>query len=115
AVRLGGLLPGRVAYAAARLAGDVAYRFRHSTREDVRDNMRHVLGPDAPPDVVNRAAREAFRNVARYYTDLVQLPRMNLQHRLGKDVRLHNFDILKDTVDSGRGAIVVTAHYGNPE
>jgi KDO2-lipid IV(A) lauroyltransferase len=40
---------------------------------------------------------------------------MNLRKRMGRDVHLHNFDIVKDTVNSGRGAIVVTAHFGNPE
>ncbi len=115
AVHIGGMLPSRAAYATGRLAGDLAYRFRPGVRADVQDNMRHVMGPDASPVAIDRAAREAFRNVGRYYVDLVQLPRMNMRKRLGRDVRLHNFDILKGTVDSGRGAIVVTAHFGNPE
>ena len=115
AVTIGGLLPARAAYALAGLAGDLAYRYRHSTRADVQDNMRHVMGPDAAPDAIESAAREAFRNVARYYADLVQLPRMDLEKRIGKDVRLHGFDILTDAIDRGHGAIVVTAHFGNPE
>ncbi len=97
AVHIGGLLPERAAYGAARLAGDLAYRLRKSTRADVQDNMRHVMGPGASTVTIDAAAREAFRNVARYYVDLVQLPRMNLRARMGKDVHLHNFDILKGT------------------
>jgi KDO2-lipid IV(A) lauroyltransferase len=97
------------------VAGDLAYRFRHGVRADVQDNMRHVMGPDASPDAIDAAAREAFRNVARYYVDLVQLPRMDLRKRLGKDARLHDFDRLQSAIDRGHGAIVVTAHFGNPE
>jgi phosphatidylinositol dimannoside acyltransferase len=111
----GGLLPKPAAYAIARLAGDFAYRFRHGARADVQDNMRHVLGPDATAESVEAAAREAFRNVARYYVDLMQLPRMALQRRIGRDVRLHGFDILQDAIAEGRGVVVSTAHFGNPE
>jgi KDO2-lipid IV(A) lauroyltransferase len=115
AVSLGGLLPERPAYVIARLAGDVAHRFRHGARADVQDNMRHVLGPDAAQDAVDAAAKEAFRNVARYYVDLVRLPRMDLRRRIGKDVRLHGFDILQNAIADGKGVVVATAHYGNPE
>ena len=115
AVRVAGLMPSPIAYAAANLAGDLAYRFRHGTRADVQDNMRHVLGPNASPEAVDAAAREAFRNVARYYVDLAQLPRMDLQKRIGKDVHLHGFDILQAAIAEGHGAIVATAHFGNPE
>jgi KDO2-lipid IV(A) lauroyltransferase len=115
AVSLGGRLPARFAYAIAKVAGDLAYRFRQGVRADVQDNMRHVMGPDAPPEAIDAAAREAFRNVARYYVDLMQLPRMDLEKRLGKDVRLHNFDVLEGAIERGRGVVVATAHFGNPE
>jgi lauroyl/myristoyl acyltransferase len=130
AVKVGAFLPRLPAYALARIAGDLAYRFRHAARADVRDNMRHVLGTDAPDTAVDAAARDAFRNVARYYVDLVRLPRMNLERRIddlaasrrrgfpvsaGKDIRLHGFDILTSRIESGQGAVVSTAHFGNPE
>lgn len=115
AVGLGGRLPSGVAYALAKIAGDLAYRFRQGVRADVQDNMRHVMGADAPPEAIDAAGREAFRNVARYYVDLMQLPRMNLEKRLGKDVRLHNFDVLEGAIERGRGVVVATAHFGNPE
>lgn len=115
AIQIGGRMPSSVSYLLADLAGDLAYRFRSGARDDVRDNMRHVLGPDAPVSEVNTAAREAFRNVARYYVDLVRLPHMGLEQRIDRDVRLHGFDILKSRLESGQGAVVATAHFGNPE
>jgi KDO2-lipid IV(A) lauroyltransferase len=114
-VRVGGLLPAGLAYGIAAFAGDVAYRFRKGTRAGVVDNMRHVMGPEAPEADVEAAAREAFRNVGRYYVDLAQLPRMDLQRRIGKDVHLHGFDILQDAIAEGKGVVVATAHFGNPE
>ena len=40
---------------------------------------------------------------------------MDLQRRIGRDVRLHGFEILERAIEGGRGVIVATAHYGNPE
>src|SRR5690606_23809883 len=75
AVFIGERLPRRLAYGFAQLAGTLAYRFREEARADVEANMRHVMGPDAPAEQVRAAARRAFVSVARYYVDLIQLPR----------------------------------------
>jgi lauroyl/myristoyl acyltransferase len=114
-VQLGNALPRPAAYAVARFGADLAYRYRHEARTAVRDNMRHVMGPEATEAAIDAAAREAFRNVARYYVDLIRIPRMNLDRMIGKEVRLHGFERLKSRVDAGQGVVVATAHYGNPE
>ena len=112
---LGKVLPRPVAYAVARLGADLAYRFRHGARGDVQDNMRHVLGPDATQSKVDAAARDAFRNVARYYVDLIRIPSMNLRRMIGKQVRLHGLERLTAPIEQGRGAVAATAHFGNLE
>jgi KDO2-lipid IV(A) lauroyltransferase len=113
--RLGRVLPRGVAYAIARLAGDVAFYGRRGARSDVEDNMRHVLGASTPQARISAAAREAFRNVARYYVDLIRLEQTSAAELTQKRVRMHGFDRLTDLLASGRGVIVATAHYGNPE
>lgn len=113
--RVGNALPRTAAYAVGRLGADAAYRLRRSAREDVQDNMRHVMGPNARQESIHLAGREVFRNVARYYVDLIRMPRMNLEHMIGKEVRLHHFDRLKSRLDAGQGVVVATAHFGNPE
>jgi KDO2-lipid IV(A) lauroyltransferase len=112
---LGSVLPRNAAYAVARQAADIAYRFRHTARDDVRDNMRHVMGPRAYEAAVDRAAREVFRNVARYYVDLIRIPRTDLRSMIGREVRIHNIERLQDPMREGRGAVAATAHFGNPE
>ena len=113
--RLGSYLPRSVSYALVRVAADAAFRWRTSARNDVEDNMRHVMGADAPPDAIRDAAREAFRNVGRYYVDLARFPRMDLRAQIGRSARLHGFDQLKSRLDAGQGVVVATAHLGNPE
>jgi KDO2-lipid IV(A) lauroyltransferase len=115
AVWLGGRLPRSASYALARLTGDLAYRFRAATRQDVLDNMRHVMGVDAPDYAVEAAAREAFRNVARYYVDLIRLPHTTSEQLLAETVRIDGLDKLKSRMAAGQGVVVATAHFGNPE
>jgi len=109
------MLPRWAAYGLGRLAGDFAYLVRRQAREDVRDNMRHVLGVSAPASAVDAAAREAFRNVARYYVDLIRVPRMDLARCIGRSVRLHGLERVTSRLDAGQGVVVATAHFGNPE
>ncbi|HEX5139537.1 MAG TPA: hypothetical protein VFX19_01210 [Dehalococcoidia bacterium] len=114
-MQLGTRLPRPWAYGLARLGADLAFRLRKGAREDVLDNMRHAIGPDAAPSEIEASAREAFRNVGRYYVDLIRLPHTDLKAQIGRNVRLHGFDRLKGRLDAGQGVVVATAHYGNPE
>ena len=108
-------LPVRAAYAIARAAGDLAYLLEGRTRRHVKDNMRHVLGPDADERQVSRAAREVFRNVMRYYADLIGLPRIDPDRLRTHDLNVHGLENLQDALAQGKGVVLVSAHYGNPE
>jgi KDO2-lipid IV(A) lauroyltransferase len=77
--------------------------------------MRHVLGCNAPASEVKTTAKEAFRNVARYYTDLVRLPETTPEKLLEKEIRLYGLEALQDAASRGKGVVVATAHFGNPE
>jgi lauroyl/myristoyl acyltransferase len=114
ASKLVGWLPKGPAYVIARLVGDAAFRVRTGMRADVQDNMRHVLGPEASQREVERVAREAVRNVCGYFADLIRLPRTTSE-ALMKEVRLIGFERLTGALNQGRGAVVATAHFGNPE
>jgi KDO2-lipid IV(A) lauroyltransferase len=115
AVSLGSIVPRPVQYFLARLLGDFAYTVRKGSRADVEDNMRHVLGPNASKAQVRKYTREVFRNVARYFTDLVRLPSTSGEELLHKRIQLQGLEKLQKHLAEGRGVIVATAHYGNPE
>jgi KDO2-lipid IV(A) lauroyltransferase len=113
AVKYGNRMPRPLAYGLARAGGELGYYLRPTARADVEDNMRHVLGPQAGPDLVRRHAKEAFRNVARYYVDLIRIPAS--KQEFSRHVRLHNLDRLTAPLERGQGVVVATAHIGNPE
>lgn len=118
-LKLAYLLLGRLSlrnlYGIAHFFGDRAYQFRRNARRDVLANMRQVMGPDASDAEVDRATREVFRNAARYYADLLSIPRMDPQRFWEEQLTIEGVPYLEDAVNSGRGTVVVSAHFGTPE
>jgi KDO2-lipid IV(A) lauroyltransferase len=110
-----GRLPLRVLYGIAHFVGDGAYFLRRGTREAVRANMRQVMGPDASEAEVRRAAREVFRNATRYYADLIHVPHVDVERFYNEGLELEGLEYLRAAQGSGRGAVVVSAHFGSPE
>jgi KDO2-lipid IV(A) lauroyltransferase len=113
--RVLGRLPLPAIYFIADAVAAAGYRLAKSARENVHDNLRHVM-PDASPKKIERDAKQVFRNVAYYYAELAYLPRMNPQKFLDENLTLHGVrERLVPTIQSGQGAIMLSGHYGNPE
>jgi KDO2-lipid IV(A) lauroyltransferase len=110
-----GRLPLRTLYGIAHFVGDGAYFFRRPARRDVIANMRQVMGPNATDSEVRRAAREVFRNATRYYADLLAIPRLDVQRFRREQLELEGEHWLHEAQSSGRGAVLVSAHFGSPE
>ena len=110
-----GRLPLRVLYGIAHVAGDGAYWTRSGMRRAVIANMRQVMGPEASEREVRRAAREVFRNAGRYYADLIHMPRLDMERFFREQLELDGIEYLQAARDSGRGAVMVGTHFGNPE
>ena len=118
-LRLAYLLLGRLSlrtlYGIAHIVGDGAYFFRRGARRAVIANMRQVMGPDASGREVRRTAREVFRNATRYYADLLHVPRLDVQRFAREQLDLEGAEYLEEAQRSGRGAVLVSAHFGSPE
>lgn len=110
-----GRLPLSALYGIARVVGDGAFQFRGDTRRAVASNMRRLLGPDASDEEVQRATREVFRNATRYYADLIHLARLDLERFYRERFEVQGVEYLKRAQESGRGAVIVGMHFGNPE
>lgn len=118
-LRLAYLLLGRLSlptlYAIAHLVGDGAFYFRRKARRGVMANMRQVMGPEASEREIRREAREVFRNATRYYADLLHLPHLDVEKFYQEQLDLEGTEYLTAAQESGRGAVVVSAHFGSPE
>lgn len=109
-------LPVGILYPLVRFIADLIYLLAPGPRRNVSDNLRHVLGPEAPAPTLRAAARQVFRNVALYYADLIRMPRMDLEDFFARRLRYHGLDEnLMPAVRAGAGVIVLSGHVGNPE
>lgn len=107
-----GRLPRSIGYIIARIIADWVYIFFPRTRDAVRDNMEHVLGPQTDTEKLTAAVRCVLRNAAKNYFDLISMAHLELSEieRRMNVVGLHN---LKAAVERGKGVILVTAHLGS--
>ncbi len=111
-----GRLPLGVGYAAAEVVGRLGYRLSPGSRRNVINNLRHVMGKDAPEKKVRAATYMIFINIAKYYVDLVRMPHMDLDDFSRRRLRYFGLDeYLLPAVAAGKGVIVLGAHLGNPE
>jgi KDO2-lipid IV(A) lauroyltransferase len=74
-----------------------------------------VLGPDASDEEVDRISRQCSRNTARYYADVIGMHRMDIKKFWEDDMTIDGLHYFEEARASGRGVIIASAHYANPE
>ena len=102
-------------YAISRFASDRIYDWRSSIRNNVRSNMRHVLGPGATDEEIDRLGRACARNTGRYYADIVGLYGMDTKTFYERDVDMRGLEYIREAQARGQGVVLASAHYANPE
>jgi lauroyl/myristoyl acyltransferase len=114
--RLLGRLPIRVLYLLAAVAAFLIYTFTGRLRQNVWDNMRHVMEPNTPKKELRRAARQVFGNWAKSYADLIHLPYLNLDKFFNEKLVYHGFEEnMLPAIANGKGVIITSGHFGNVE
>jgi Kdo2-lipid IVA lauroyltransferase/acyltransferase len=106
------LAPRRMSFAFASTLGTSAYYIMRARRRVARENFSHVLGKPANDPKVGRVARYAFRNYVRYIRDVMIYPTLGVAE-LERRVRINGQEHLESILSMGKGAILVSAHFGN--
>ncbi len=79
----------------------------------VRENLRHILGTSANAADVQRAARASWRNYMRYLREFVAIPHFTRSDLDVIAANMEGWEHVDETMKLGRGAVVVSAHFGN--
>ena len=106
------LLPPRVRYGAARVAGSIGFSVLGKTRRQALENYAGILHqPESSPDV-RRLARQAMVGYTKLLADFVLLPTLT-PDRVHQMVEWEGIEHIHEARKQGRGVIVVTPHFGN--
>lgn len=105
-------LPPRLGYWLFARIGDLSYWLDADGRRVVRDNLRHVMGPHVPTDVLDDKVRATFHMQAYNYFDLFRLPAMS-PTEIRERVTLEGLEHLRAALCQDKGVIVAAAHFGN--
>jgi phosphatidylinositol dimannoside acyltransferase len=106
-----GLMPDPARYWLADRAGDVWHRSAPTYRGNVRENLQQALGPERRDADLDALVRDVFRDNARNFTDLFQLPHWD-RRDFDSKVRVNDWSLLERAFDPGNGVVLVTAHLG---
>ena len=80
-------------------------------RKALNANLAHVLQSD-DARFVDSVARRSFRNFGKYVVDFVHYPVMT-RDEVRRRLHFDQWDELEETLESGRGVIIATLHFGN--
>jgi phosphatidylinositol dimannoside acyltransferase len=110
--RLVRALPERAAAAAFRVGADSAYARRGPAVRRLETNLRRVVGPGPSDAELDRLVRAGVRSYARYWMEAFRLPSWSYEQILRR-FRLARYELLRDAVEAGTGAVVALPHGGN--
>ncbi|MCU1689229.1 MAG: Phosphatidylinositol mannoside acyltransferase [Jatrophihabitantaceae bacterium] len=97
-------IAGRLADRAARRDGDGIQQLRH--------NLRRVVGPLMPQHELDELVRAGARSYARYWVETFRLPSMPAS-TVTPRVEVTGYENIKAAHDAGKGVILVLPHMGN--
>jgi KDO2-lipid IV(A) lauroyltransferase len=106
------LIPPRMGYSLFDRIGDLAHDKAQGSRDNVYDNLRHVMGPDAEPARMEKVARQIFRHQARNYYDLFRVASLSAE-QIKRLVTVHGLENFDRALEAGKGVVMFTAHFGN--
>lgn len=108
------VLPRRSALALGRRLGDLTLALSPRRRALAMRNLEQAFGEALTPAERRRLARAVFRHFGEMLAESFLLPGM-VRHGLHHYVQHEGWEHLAAATAPGRGAIVVTGHFGNWE
>lgn len=107
-------VPLQAARAFGRGVGRLAYLFLGSQKTLILNHLESAFGPQLDAKQRRGVARRLFLNLGQNGMEWLQLPRWSVQ-QLQQRVHGEGIDNLRQALALGRGAIIVSGHFGNWE
>jgi KDO2-lipid IV(A) lauroyltransferase len=88
------------------------YAFSPQFRRILRHNLAHVLGPEASEEQLEATVHRACVNIMKGHYDLFRLSRLSLDEIVAI-TRVEGREHMDAALAQGKGAILISAHFGN--
>jgi len=113
-VLLARIVPKRGAYAIAEAVARLYFKFSGSDKDELRVNMRVVLGDGATEEEIDEHVLKVFINFAKYLVDFFSFPKFTEEH-IFDNIEIIGREYLDECLSEGRGVILTSVHLGNWE
>jgi KDO2-lipid IV(A) lauroyltransferase len=111
-------LPVSVVRALSLLIGLAAWLFARRARKQATINITHVLAGQVPLSTragrkrLRRTVRKVFLYSAQNYLEALRLPYLKPEEVEQRIIYKEGLEHLADALEQGKGAIIITAHFG---
>ena len=102
------------AHTEVSLSGRILYRVLPIRRQVILENLRRVFGAAVPDAEIEHLAQAHYGHLWRLFHEFLRL-RWMTQAQKSAIVRVENVEVLAAALAGGKGAIVLTGHFGNFE
>jgi len=97
-----------------RMLGRMACRLIPSRRKIAFDNIRRTIGEDWSEEKIDNIVLKVFENIGCTFVEFARLKKTG-HEGLRKIIVPEKIEYLEQAIKEGKGAILVTAHFGNWE
>lgn len=98
----------------ARRFGDAVFFFNLKRRAIGYANLKAALGKRIPPCERTRIIRNEYRNLAMSLSEVLRFPSLDERY-IKRYIEFENLGRIDEALAKGKGAIMLTAHFGNWE
>ena len=96
----------------SRFLGNFAYLFLAGSRKRVLFNLRIALGKEKSRSELSRIAKKQFAYIYMGFCETVKAMKLSPK-KFANLVKIEGEEYLKEALAKGKGAVVVSAHFGN--
>ena len=107
-------LPIRIGLMLGQALGGLSFYILKKERERALRNLDIAFGPSKSSAEKRGIAKKVFENLGKSFVEIVSIQKFN-KNNINKYISCGNIDILRRFVRDGKGAIILSAHFGNWE